>query len=338
MGKNKSDYDKAPTTTSSSNIFTTPEIRLMNCPQTVEMCGTTKVVTVSTSANTFLKMGKTGETLFRNKSGCSWLVKSECKPFSIGYDKDESTLIGSAEIDTTYKVQFVELRDEHVTSDRPKNDFTFKADQVSDATPGTISTLYNVTQYYTSRKTVTGFKRYVPLELIAKWVAQYNEQIDAYDTAVPIYTAAVKNFNLIHAPVAAKTLIGATFDDDLDALKKALVKMKTTDVPPVDSSLDLLPEMPYLSILRPAEFAGPKLSSAADSSTIAAGDYLYEMGAGRPQSGWLTLADASMRGYGSMGQANAPISYIYPGESDPCVPLYLGVIAYPLIDQASGWL
>jgi hypothetical protein len=193
------------------------------------------------------------------------LVKSACKPFSIGYDKDASTLIGSAVIDTTYKVQFVELRNEHVTSDKPKNAFTFEAGQVSDTTPGTISIPYHVTQYYTSRKSVKGFKRYVPLELIAKWVTQYNARVTAYDNAVPLYTAAVKKFNLIHAPVEAKKLIGATFDDDLDALKKTLVKMKTTDVPPVDSSLDLLPEMPYLSDLRPAVFAGPKLSSAADS-------------------------------------------------------------------------
>jgi hypothetical protein len=157
MGKNKSDYDKAPTTTSSSNIFTTPEIRLMNCPQTVEECGATKLVTVSTTENTFVKMGKDGHNLTRNKSGCSWLVKSACKPFSIGYDKDESSDIGSFDIDTMYKVQFVELRDEHVTSDRPKNTFTFKAGQVSDATPGTISIPNHVTQYYTSRKTVTGF-------------------------------------------------------------------------------------------------------------------------------------------------------------------------------------
>jgi hypothetical protein len=266
------------------------------------------------------------------------LVKSACKPFSIGYDKDASTLISPAVIDTTYKVQFVELRDEHVTSNRPKNAFTFKAGQVSDATPGTISIPNNVTQYYTSRKAVKGFKRYVPLELIVKWVAQYNVQIDAYDAIVPKYTTLVKKFNLIHAPVAAKTLIGSTFDDDLDALKKDLVKMKTTDVPPVDSSLDLLPEMPYLSVLRPAEFAGPKLSSTADSTLVAAGKYLYEVGAGRPQSGWLTLADASMRGYGSMGQATAPISHIYPAQSDPCVPLYLGVIAYPILDQNEGWL
>jgi hypothetical protein len=263
------------------------------------------------------------------------LVKSTCSPFSIGYDKDASKLIGAAVVETTYKVQFVELREEHVTSNRPNKDFTFTAGQVSAAAPGAISLNY-VTQYYSSRLAVKGFKRYVPLELIEKWVAQYNVQIDAYDAIVPEYTAAVKNFNLIHAPVAAKTLIGATFDDDLDALKITLEKMKTTDVPPVDSSLDLLPEMPYLSVLRPAEFAGPKLSS--DSSTVAAGEYLYEVGAGRPQSGWLTLADGSMRGYGSMGQSAAPLSHIYPAQSDPCVPLYLGVIAYPILDQNEGWL
>jgi hypothetical protein len=117
--------------------------------------------------------------------------------------------------------------------------------------------------------------------------------------------------------------------------------MQTADVPPAASTRKLLPEMPYLTVARPAAFAGPKASTASLAASVTPGDYLYETGAGRVQSGWLTLADSSMRGYGTMGQATTPVSYINPLQETVvanCKPIYLGVIAYPLLDQANGYL
>jgi hypothetical protein len=108
--------------------------------------------------------------------------------------------------------------------------------------------------------------------------------------------------------------------------------MQTADATPVESSRKQLPEMPYMSIMKPATFTGPKLSTAATASSVTAGDYLYEMGNGRVQSGWLTLA-ATMRGFGSLGQSATPISYIYPLQVDgTCDAVYLGVIAYPIFN------
>ncbi len=78
--------------------------------------------------------------------------------------------------------------------------------------------------------------------------------------------------------------------------------MQTADVPPAESTRKLLPEMPYMTVKRPAAFAGPKLSTATTVESVTPGDYLYEVGAGNVQSGWLTLADKSARGYGTTGQ------------------------------------
>jgi hypothetical protein len=117
--------------------------------------------------------------------------------------------------------------------------------------------------------------------------------------------------------------------------------MQTADVPQVASTRKLLPEMPYVTAARPAPFAGPKASTAALAASVTPGDYMYLKGAGRVQSGWLTLAVDSMRGYGTMGQAASPVSYINPLQeavAASCNPIYLGVIAYPLMDQANGYL
>jgi hypothetical protein len=129
-----------------------------------------------------------------------------------------------------------------------------------------------------------------------------------------------------------------TFEDDSFALIDALTLMQTADEPSIESTRKLLPEMPYMNVMRPAAFDGPTLSTDTDTASIADGEYLYESGAGRVQSGWLTLADSSLRGYGTMGQSATPLSYIYPLQTETCNALYLGVIAYPLVDQASGWL
>jgi len=78
--------------------------------------------------------------------------------------------------------------------------------------------------------------------------------------------------------------------------------MKTTADPAEDSTRKALPEMPYMTVSRPAAYAGPNLSSANVVGDTKNGDFRFEKGAGIVQSGWLTLADKSARGYGTTGQ------------------------------------
>jgi hypothetical protein len=104
----------------------------------------------------------------------------------------------------------------------PKADFVFAAGQVSSDTPMTISIPNYVSQMYTSTVTPTGYKRMVPLELISKWVFQYNKKVTDYEGAKTAYDAKVKNFNILHAPVAAKLAMPDTFDADSTALIEGL--------------------------------------------------------------------------------------------------------------------
>jgi hypothetical protein len=100
------------------------------------------------------------------------LIKSACKPFTIGYDSAKSALIGvDAKVETTYKVQYIELQNDNLTTDKPKKDFVFAAGQVSIDMPLTKSMPYDVTQYYTSAQSLKAWKRSLPLDLIALWVA-----------------------------------------------------------------------------------------------------------------------------------------------------------------------
>jgi hypothetical protein len=122
----------------------------MNCPQVSEECGVDKLVTVITT-DMAVKIGSSTTTLTRAKSGCSWLIKSACNPFTIGYDSTASTMIGTATIPDKYKVQFIELRDASITNNRPNNGFVFTSGQVVSTDAGTVSTPNYVTQYYTSR-------------------------------------------------------------------------------------------------------------------------------------------------------------------------------------------
>ena len=115
--------------------------------------------------------------------------------------------------------------------------------------------------------------------------------------------------------------------------------MKTADETPVDSTRKTLPEMPYMSVARPAAYTGPKASTATKASDTTPGDFRFEMGAGRVQSGWLTLAADSARGYGTTGQSKVPVSFLNPVQPTvvaECKKIYLGVIAYPIADQTNG--
>jgi hypothetical protein len=78
--------------------------------------------------------------------------------------------------------------------------------------------------------------------------------------------------------------------------------MKTTADPAKDSTRLALPEMPYMTVSRPAAYARPNLSSAKEAKDTTNGDFRFEKGAGIVQSGWLTLAEKSERGYGTTGQ------------------------------------
>lgn len=136
----------------------------------------------------------------------------------------------------------------------------------------------------------------------------YNDQIPAYETAI-------KRWNIIHAPVAAKAANDATFDADKKAIIDSLKPMMTTDAVPAESTRLDLPEFPYMPVERPSPTVGPRLSNTDKVDDITAGDYLFDKGAGRVQSGWLTLADKSARGYGTMGQSTTPVSYINPVQA-----------------------
>ena len=121
----------------------------MNCPQVSEECGAAKLVTVTTT-DMSVKIGSSTYSLTRAKSGCSWLIKSACNPFNIGYDLTNSLMAGSAAVTDKFKVQYIEFPDMEITSNRPKNGFVFSAGQVSKVDAGTASYTY-VTQYYSSR-------------------------------------------------------------------------------------------------------------------------------------------------------------------------------------------
>ena len=263
------------------------------------------------------------------------MIKSKCKPFTIGYSKDKSTLITKTDPAEIYKVQYVELRAENIESEKPKANFKFTKDMLHMETAETTSMMYDVTQYYSSAKSTKGYKRMIPVSLVGTWVTSYNKMVTAYDDAIEAYEKLVLNFNLVHAPAATKKAFSETFDADLTAALKDLPKLKTADEPPIDSTRIDLPEMPYMTKMRPAPFGGPKLFTDGDIDSITAGDYVFEMGAGRVTTGWLTLKEGSVKGYGTKGQAETAISYINPvqaKETVDCKPLYLGVIAYPIID------
>jgi hypothetical protein len=115
-------------------------------------------------------MGKTGDNLKALTSGCSWMVKSKCKPFTIGMNDSDSKLIGKTAA-AAFKVQYVELRDENVASDKIKSDFVFKKGENSVKVPLTRSIPFEVTQYYSSAQATTGFKRNLPIDLIALLLA-----------------------------------------------------------------------------------------------------------------------------------------------------------------------
>jgi hypothetical protein len=58
------------------------------------------------------------------------LIKSACKPFTIGYDEAKSKMISSSKVEETYKVQYIELRADDIDAEKPKSAFTFEKDEL----------------------------------------------------------------------------------------------------------------------------------------------------------------------------------------------------------------
>jgi hypothetical protein len=59
------------------------------------------------------------------------LIKSACKPFTIGYNPDKSKLISEEKVEDVYKVQYIELRADNMDSAMPKKTFKFEKDQLN---------------------------------------------------------------------------------------------------------------------------------------------------------------------------------------------------------------
>jgi hypothetical protein len=58
------------------------------------------------------------------------LIKSACKPFTIGYDEAKSKMISDTKVELTYKVQYIELKADNIDAERPKKTFAFEKDQL----------------------------------------------------------------------------------------------------------------------------------------------------------------------------------------------------------------
>lgn len=179
------------------------------------------------------------------------MVKSTCKPITIGYDAANSKAV--SKIEDEFEVQWIQLPASSVTSDVVQ-EFTFTKDQLLGAA-AVGSSLYDMTQMFSSGQTTAAFERMLPISVVELWVKQYNAGVKTYSDSLAAYKTAVSNFNLVHAPVA-----GLKADKEhatkLAAYLKDLPKMKTSDGT-TDSTLPKLPERPSFTVERPLAWAGP---------------------------------------------------------------------------------
>jgi hypothetical protein len=58
------------------------------------------------------------------------LIKSACKPFTIGYDEGKSKMISETKVELTYKVQYVELKADKIDAGTPLKTLAFEKDQL----------------------------------------------------------------------------------------------------------------------------------------------------------------------------------------------------------------
>lgn len=158
-----------------------------------------------------------------------------------------------SKIEDEFEVQWIQLPATSVTSDVVQ-EFTFTKDQLV-ATAAVGSSLYDMTQMFSSGQTTAAFERMLPISVVELWVKQYNAGVKTYSDSLAAYKTAVSNFNLVHAPAA-----GLKADKDhatkLAAYLKDLPKMKTSDGT-TDSTLPKLPERPSFTVERPLAWAGP---------------------------------------------------------------------------------
>lgn len=317
---------------SSSRTWKTPEVAILNCPIEEELCGAKKVVTV-TSTKASLTMGDKSIDWTKDKTNCSWVLKSACKPIVVGYDAT-STITAATKSDGVY-VQWVQIPQASVTSDKV-GQFTFTKAQLL-STTAAKSALYQFTQKYSSGGSTAAFTRDFPVELAALWAAQWNAQVPAYKTAVEDYDKEVKNFNLVHA----QTALGKTNTKAKEELATYLTGLttflKTTAEPSAASTVKKLPEYPSVAVARPLAWAGPKLIAEADAAKAAVDDYYPSaMGGGKALTGILPLAADRHQGFGTNGAGklaevvNFSVDHMTAAsvkDDTVCKDTYVGIIA-----------
>lgn len=126
----------------SSRTWKTPEVAILSCPNETELCGADRVVTVTDTAGS-LTLGDGTTALTKDLNSCSWLLKSVCKPITIGYDATSSTGAGFA-------VNWIVLPASAVTNDKVVEfAFTDAKTELLGAAVG-ASRLYPFVQEYSS--------------------------------------------------------------------------------------------------------------------------------------------------------------------------------------------
>lgn len=151
------------------------------------------------------------------------MVKSACKPITIAYDSANSKVV--SKIEDEFEVQWIQIPAASVKTDVVQ-EFTFTKDQLV-ATAAAGSSMYDMTQVFSSGQTTAAFERMLPISVVELWVKQYNVAVKAYSDSLPAYNTAVANFNLVHAP-AAGLKADPTHATKLADYIKTLPKMKTT--------------------------------------------------------------------------------------------------------------
>lgn len=81
----------------SSRTWKTPEVAILSCPIETEVCGAAKVVSLTAGTPSTLTMGDKSATLSKDKTSCSWIVKSACSPITLAYDATSTKTAAKAE-------------------------------------------------------------------------------------------------------------------------------------------------------------------------------------------------------------------------------------------------
>lgn len=191
-----------------------PEIAFLQCPQGEDLCGTNRIISVAATGT--LTMGNGVLNIKRAIDQCSWLLKSECKPITLEYSANDSTLITETDVKKIWKVQYLEVPTASVTDGLVAAATTFaSADDMN--TYSGDSKFWDVTQHYSSSQALKGWTRKIPLDAIMLWVKSFNQKVVIHDQKVATYDIEVKDFDIIHAPVEAEKKYKETWEADLEA-------------------------------------------------------------------------------------------------------------------------